>query len=734
MRTKLWFGAASVALMMTSALTPASAQQAADPAGDASTEARFAAGQAVDGEVGAAGDVDWYRMQVEQGQRYSFTLEGVADAEGNALDPMLAIYDAQGNQVAFNDDANGLNSALSYVPSASGEIFVEARAFSDQATGAYRLNATAAPMPADDAGNDASTRARISAGRTVNGNLEYEGDLDWYRLSVRQGQRYTIDLAGVEGGVTDPLLRVLDADGNELAYSDDTENSLNSQAQYTPRENGEVFVEARAYSDAYTGAYTLNVSAERMPTDSISANRGTRGRIAIGGALDGSLDFPTDTDWYRVRLTEGQSYHFTLTGGGDSALSDPMINLYDRGGPVVATDDDGGEGLNSYLEFTAPATGDYFIEARGFGEDMTGGYHLAALAGDIPADASTDAGLSADGDYREGMLSPGGDVDWYRVDLTEGQVIRVDMVTTQTEDALGDPYLTIRGPDGAELASDDDGGEGLNSQLEFQAPAAGAYFIEARGFTEDAQGRYALSLSSGEIGNSAESAEYLQANGEGRSSLIGTPDDTDWFAIELVEGRSYRFNLVSAEPNPLADPNLVVYDAQGAQVAADDDGGTGLNSYLSFATPTGGTYYLAVSSYGASGTGRYLLTAVDTDVPGTAYSDEVLDANDDSRISRIEMPGDLDSYRVSLEAGVHYTISVSGHGTSPLADPFVAVLHANITEDGESDTVTVASDDDSGPGLDARLRFTPDETGEFYIQASGLGGSTGDYQVQIVRQ
>jgi serralysin len=108
-------------------------------------------------------------------------------------------------------------------------------------------------------------------------------------------------------------------------------------------------------------------------------------------------------------------------------------------------------------------------------------------------------------------------------------------------------------------------------------------------------------------------------------------------------------------------------------------------------------------------------------------TDENLDsANGDDRLSRIDMNGDEDNYRVQLEAGQTYTISVSGEGEAPLADPFVAVL--NETEE------RVASDDDSGPGLDAQLRFRPEQSGTYYIQASGLGGSLGWYQISIVRQ
>lgn len=721
MRGKLAFGAATAALLM---FMPAALAQTVDQPGDASTQARLA--DSAEGEFSPAGDVDWYRLSVEQGQRYNLTLDGVAGADGAAVDPMLGIYDAQGNQLAFNDDSGEtLNSALQYTPQQSGEVFVEARAFNTEATGAYRLAITSAAIPPDDAGNDASTRARINSGRSVTGNIEYEGDVDWYRLSARSGQVYRIALAGAaEGGLGDPMLRVLDAQGNELASNDDSEGSLNSALEFTPQANGNVFVEARGYADTYTGAYTLSVNGSQGPRDSISADRNTRGRITVGGSADGVLDFANDRDWYRVRLTEGQSYRFTLTSAGDTPVGDPLIRIHNAQGEELAIDDDGGDGLNSYLEFTAPATGNYFVDAGSFNEG-TGGYTIAARAGDVPADNTTDASLSAEGDYRDGVLAPAGDRDWYRIDLTEGQGLRVGLISADA-DPLGDPYLVLRGPDGNEILHDDDGGEGLNAWFEYSAATAGTHYIEVRGFTEDAAGRYALTITAGEIGASPDTAEYLSPNTDGRSSSIGTNDDADWYVLEMIEGRPYRIYLDGAGDTPLADPYLVLYDAQGNQVAADDDGGAGLNAYLSFVSPTGGPYFVAVSSFASSGTGGYFLRAVDTDVPGHVNTDENLDANSDERLGRVEMSGDLDSYRVELEAGVRYAIEVSGSGENPLTDPFLSVINA--------ENQSVASDDDGGSGLDARLTFTPESSGSYFLQASGLGGSTGWYQVRIMRQ
>src|SRR5690606_19429388 len=111
MRGKLWFGAATAALLM---FAPAAIAQEADPPADASTTARFD-GAPIEGVLDPAGDSDWYRMAVVQGRRYSFTLDAIPDEAGQAIDPVLIIHDADGAQLAFNDDANGsLNSALSF--------------------------------------------------------------------------------------------------------------------------------------------------------------------------------------------------------------------------------------------------------------------------------------------------------------------------------------------------------------------------------------------------------------------------------------------------------------------------------------------------------------------------------------------------------------------------------------------------------------------------------------------
>lgn len=712
---------------MVAVLFPAVASaQSVDQPADSSTSARLSLDQPTMGELAPAGDADWYRLAVTPGQRYDISLDAaIPEGQTQGFDTLLIVHGASGEELARNDDSDeSLNSALSYRPSAAGDVFVEARGFLDDAAGAYTLRVAAAAVPPDDVGNDTSTRARLTAGRNAAGSIEEAGDADWYRLSARTDQIYRIALNGAEGAagaLADPLLRVVDREGNELASNDDSNESLNSYLEFTAAENGEVFVVAAGFSESM-GAYTLRADAVRLPPDNAGNGRDTRARIALGQSINGGLDFPRDTDWFRIRLEGGQSYSFTLSSPQGERMFDPVVRVNNSAGEEIAIDDDGGDGLNSYLEFTAPASGEYFVEARAFDESAIGDYVLAARAGDIPADNTTDAVLGAEGDYREGVLSPAGDKDWFRIELAEGQAMRIAVNSAQDQGAaLGDPLIVLYGPDGAEVARDDDGGEGLNAGLEYSAATGGAHYLEVRGFIEEsAEGRYAIQLTPGEIGDNVETADALEPNAEPRASLIGAAGDIDWFAINLVEGRPYRINADRTDDE--LDPLLRLLDEKGVEIADDDDGGAGVNAYLSHTSVTGGLYYIAVSGFSDS-VGHYTLRVSDTDVPGNLGTDDALDAAGDDRLGRIDLAGDLDTYRVDLEAGTRYQIELSGEGDTPLADPFLTLLGV------EGQIIT--TDDDSGDGPDSRLIFAPETTDSYYIQASGLGGATGSYRVSV---
>ena len=100
-----------------------------------------------------------------------------------------------------------------------------------------------------------------------------------------------------------------------------------------------------------------------------------------------------------------------------------------------------------------------------------------------------------------GRIEPADRVRWghayyeeWAISATSGQRI---VVTMESDDF--DPYLMVLSDDGLEIASDDDGGDGLNARLEFRAPATGTYTILATTATAGETGRYRIRLEVGGV-------------------------------------------------------------------------------------------------------------------------------------------------------------------------------------------------------------------------------------------
>ena len=114
------------------------------PAGS-DTPYRMAPGDTFEGTLGDRQDEDWVRVELVAGHTYHIRLGGI-DADGK-LDTVLTLYDAEGEQLAVNDDVNltagRVNSRLAFTPEADGVYFISAGAYRGsvvaKTTGRYRL-------------------------------------------------------------------------------------------------------------------------------------------------------------------------------------------------------------------------------------------------------------------------------------------------------------------------------------------------------------------------------------------------------------------------------------------------------------------------------------------------------------------------------------------------------------------------------------------------------------------
>ncbi|HEV2747964.1 MAG TPA: pre-peptidase C-terminal domain-containing protein [Allosphingosinicella sp.] len=110
---------------------------------------RIVPGETAFGFLEASGDVDMFAVSLTAGTFYSIEAAGGADYNSDPaavprgeLDTRIAIFDAAGREVAFNDDLSypeDVSSGLSFAPAASGTYYIQVDAYRRQ-TGGFTLN------------------------------------------------------------------------------------------------------------------------------------------------------------------------------------------------------------------------------------------------------------------------------------------------------------------------------------------------------------------------------------------------------------------------------------------------------------------------------------------------------------------------------------------------------------------------------------------------------------------
>ena len=379
-----------------------------------------------------------------------------------------------------------------------------------------------------------------------------------------------------------------------------------------------------------------------VETTDAAASTSTSYTLVAGQSAQGQLAVAGDRDWYRIDLVAGQTYTFGMTATGDAAsqVRDTYLRLRDSAGMQIAFDDDSGDGLNSSITFTAITSGTYYLDAGAYNDVSAGQYDLSVATETLPPPAgieTTDAAAStattyalAGGQTVRGNLAATGDRDWYRIELVAGQTYTFAMAGSGAAGAqVRDTYLRLRDSTGAQIAFDDDSGEGLNSTISFTATSSGVYYLDAGSYNNAYAGQYDLTVAGPppqppfdpgdplpparvtETADAAASATtaYSLAIGKSAQGQLGTAGDHDWYGVNLVAGQTYTFAMVGTGISGVNDSYLRLYSGAGAQIAYDDDGGPGGNSTITFTATTSGTYYLDAGAYNDASAGQYGLSA-----------------------------------------------------------------------------------------------------------------------------
>lgn len=280
--------------------------------------------------------------------------------------------------------------------------------------------------------SDFETPQVIQMNQTVEGVVQNE-DVDYYKVSLKKGQRLSVEVDGLRLGYTvfDPFLAIIDKNRFEKVISDDTIlHRQDGYCSYVAEEDGDytVMIRESSYRGSGNSYYRLHVGGFRRPDVVYPA----------GGKVGSST---------KVRFIER-----------DGAFEEEV---------QLPAESDPGFMIFSKSQEPAPSGNPFRL--------VSFDNALEAEPNDEQAKATVAAGAPI---ALNGIIDKPGDVDFFKVPLKKGMTLEVQAFAQSLGSPL-DSVVNIYNAKGGNLTGNDDGGgrRRLDSKFKVNIPADGDYFV-----------------------------------------------------------------------------------------------------------------------------------------------------------------------------------------------------------------------------------------------------------------
>jgi hypothetical protein len=312
--------------------------------------------------------------------------------------------------------------------------------------------------------------------------------------------------------------------GNASAGSSKQE----SGAANNPADYASLVAELKTLGGLSLNAPAPVTTAETEPNNTAATantlNLATQNVTVVGGAINPGAD----QDWFKITVAAGaKAWVLVDTGGPQNAGAtsrDSQVTIFQSDGTtqVEFDDDDGtGTGADGTIETglasaiagrTLTAAGDYLIKVNAFSATgiitpykmyvvVTTAAAVAEVEGnDTAATANAIVTNAQTVGQRSGSIGAGGDLDFYSVQATAGNVLFVSADTDPERDGTNtDLAVQVRDTNGTTVLLTIDssigGSNPANPEAEsasFTVPVTGTYYVVARHFSATGTGTYNL--------------------------------------------------------------------------------------------------------------------------------------------------------------------------------------------------------------------------------------------------
>lgn len=280
--------------------------------------------------------------------------------------------------------------------------------------------------------SDFETPQVVPINSTIEGVVQNE-DVDYYRVSLKKGQRLSVEVDGLRLGYTvfDPYVAIIDKDRFEKAASDDTIlHRQDGYCSYVAEEDGDytVMIRESSYRGGGNSYYRLHIGSFRRPDVVFPAGGkvATKTKVRFiekDGSFEEEAQLPAEIDPDYMMFSKTQ----------EPAPSGNPFRLvtFDNAFEVEPNEDQ------------ATAT--------------------AAPASPIALN---------------GIIEKPGDVDYFKVPLKKGMTVELQAFAQSIGSPL-DSVVNVYNAKGGSLSGNDDGGgrRRLDSKFKVSIPADGDYFV-----------------------------------------------------------------------------------------------------------------------------------------------------------------------------------------------------------------------------------------------------------------
>jgi hypothetical protein len=294
----------------------------------------------------------------------------------------------------------------------------------------------------------------------------------------------------------------------------------------------------RAFTADGSSAPIALVIADTPQTPEVEPNNDYRAPQVLDVAtatINGRHEKADDVDSFSVPLTRGQVLVARIEAYVLAAGYDPMLRVVDDAGSVVAFNHDHVT-LDPFLVFTAPRDGRYVVQTMGHAYP-----------------ASTDVSFA------------GGETCVYRLHLSSGPVVRNTWPLGVTRGSVADVVL-----EGWNLAEP-------RAQIDAAAPPPTVPVVLS------------------DVPEAVEAGEgQMLAIPSAVSGRLERPGQEDRYQFAATKDAALVLAVTGRRQGSEIDPWLKIRDAEGKELAANDDDGGSLEPRLAWTAPADGTYTAVV--------------------------------------------------------------------------------------------------------------------------------------------